>query len=192
MIQQQTDTIADALFSKTQQRVLALLFVNPERSFYTNEIVRQVGSGKGAVTRELTKLLTAGLVTLSPQGNQQHYQANTNSPVFSELHSIAIKTFGVVNTIKSALEPLLSMIEFACIYGSIAKGEAHASSDIDLLVISDDLGYMQIQELLQSAETTLDRPINTTLLTFEEFNQKGNSSFLKRVMDQPKLIIKDW
>lgn len=191
-IAHQSDRIADALFSKTQQRVLGLLFTNPESSYYTNEIVRYAGGGKGAVTRELSKLIMAGLVTMEPHGNQHHYQANTKSPIFEELHGIAIKTFGLVDIVREVLADAFSEMEFACIYGSMAKGDADAVSDVDLLIVSNSLGFMQIQDMLQSAEATLRRPINLTLYTFDEFDQKQNSSFLKRVMSDQKLIIKDW
>jgi len=85
---------SDALFSSTQRRVLALLFGNSDRSFYANEIVRAVGAGVGAVQRELQSLTGAGLVTVSRLGNQKHYRANRDSPIFDELRSIVAKVIG--------------------------------------------------------------------------------------------------
>jgi predicted nucleotidyltransferase len=85
---------SDALFSKTQRRVLGLLFGNPDRSFYANEVVRFTRGGVGAVQRELEGLAAAGLVTVSRLGNQKHYRANPESPIFHELRSIVSKLLG--------------------------------------------------------------------------------------------------
>src|SRR5213080_81472 len=84
--------IADALFTKVQQRVLGILFGNPGRSFYANEVIALAGSGTGAVQRELTRLEAAGLLTVTRLGNQKHYRANTATPVFEELRGLVLKT----------------------------------------------------------------------------------------------------
>ena len=78
-------TAADALFPKVRQRVLAALFVSPDRSFYANAIIALAQSGTGAVQRELASLVDAGLVSVRKQGNQGHSQADASAPVFSEL-----------------------------------------------------------------------------------------------------------
>ena len=77
--------IADALFSSTQQRVLAYLFGQPNRSFFADELIGLTGSGSGAVQRELKPLAESGLVTVVRIGNQKHYQADVHSPIYSEL-----------------------------------------------------------------------------------------------------------
>ncbi len=84
-------SLADALFTATQQRVLALLFGEPDRSFYTSELIARIGAGSGAVQRELKRLAESGLVTVKRIGNRKHYQANPDSPVFEELCSITRK-----------------------------------------------------------------------------------------------------
>ncbi len=84
-------SLADALFTGTQQRVLGLLFGQPTRSFYANELIGLAGAGSGAVQRELARLTQSGLLTVRPVGNQKHYQANPDSPLFAELCSIAQK-----------------------------------------------------------------------------------------------------
>ena len=187
--------IGDALFTKTQQRVLGLLFGQPEQSYYLNEIVRLAAIGKGTVKRELEKLCSAGLLTVTRQGNQNHYQANSKSPIFKELISLTLKTFGVADCIKAALVPVLAEIETAFIYGSIAKGTEHAQSDIDLLLVGDPAGvlsYGSIMALLEPVEKQLGRSINPTIYSCEEFAKRieSNQSFVTRVMDQPKLWIK--
>ena len=94
-------TITSALFSKTQQRVLALFYGKSDCSFYVNEAVRFAGVGKGAVVREIQKMAEAGLLISHQQGNQRHYQANPNNPIFEELKSITLKTFGVQGVIQA-------------------------------------------------------------------------------------------
>jgi len=179
------------LFTKTQQRVLGLLYGRPEQSFYLNEIVRLAEVGKGSVRRELEKLCRVGLLTMTRQGNQNHYQANSANPIFSELKAITQKTFGIVDVLKSALSPLLTRLDHAFIYGSVAKGSEHANSDIDLMLVGDELSYGVVMELLGPAEQRLGRTINPTLYSLQEFTdrRKNNQHFVTRVMVQPKLWI---
>jgi len=186
-------SIGDALFTKTQQRVLALLYGKPDQSVYLNEIVRLAGVGKGAVSRELAKLVNAGLLTVSKQGNQRHYQANADNTIYSELKQIVQKSFGVVDVVKASLSPLFKQLELAFIYGSMAKDSAHAKSDIDLMLVGEALSYSEVMGLLDTAEQQLARTINPTLLTLVEFEKKLNDgqSFLTRVVEQPKLWIKE-
>ncbi len=185
-------SIAEALFTKTQQRVLGLLYGKPDKSFYTNEIVRMAAMGRGTVTRELEKLTSAGILISSKEGNQQHYQANPDNPIFGELVSIATKTFGVADVVRQALTPVDGKILCAFIYGSVAKGEATFKSDIDLLVISDKLAYADLMECLVDAEKTLSRPINPSVYELEQFNQKWqeDNAFISKVMEQPKIWLK--
>lgn len=187
-----TTSIADALFTKTQQRVLATLFGKPDQSFYLNEIVRLANIGKGTVKRELERMTAAGLLTIKRIGNQNHYQANPDSPIYSEFLGITRKTFGIADVIKTALLPLDAQIEQAFIYGSVAKEQDTASSDIDLMVISDTLPYATLMTALIEAEPTVGRPINPTIYTAQQIRDKlhGNNAFITRVLAQPKLWIK--
>ncbi|MBL4872510.1 MAG: transcriptional regulator [Gammaproteobacteria bacterium] len=188
----ETTTIGDALFTKTQQRVLGLLYGKSDQSFYLNEIVRLAGMGKGSVNRELLKLVNAGLLTVAKQGNQSHYQANASNPIFSELKQIVQKSFGIVDVLKSSLSTLLPQLNMAFIYGSIAKESEHAGSDIDVMLVGENLSYSGVMGLLDNAEQQLARTINPTLFTPEEFEKRitAGQSFLTRVMEQPKLWLK--
>jgi len=185
-------SIGDALFTKTQQRVLGVLYGKPDQSYYLNELVRLAGVGKGSVTRELAKLTDAGLLTVTRQGNQNHYQANPENPIFAELKLIIQKTFGVLDMVKFVLEQLLPKLKMAFIYGSIAKGSENANSDIDVMLVGDELSYSEVMELLDSVEEQLGRTTNPTLLTPLEFQHRvdTNQSFLTRVLEQPKLWLK--
>ncbi|WP_298451008.1 nucleotidyltransferase domain-containing protein [uncultured Marinobacter sp.] len=183
--------IGDALFTKTQQRVLTLLYGQPDQSLYLNELVRLAQVGRGSVARELTKLTDSGLVVMTRQGNQNHYQANRDNPIFHELIHIVQKTFGVSEILTNALLPVADSFEQAFIYGSVAKGEAHAGSDIDLMLVGHDLSYSDIMELLAPAEQQLQRTINPTLYSPDEFEKRiaDNQSFVTRVMEQPRLEL---
>lgn len=185
-------SISDALFTKTRQRVLGLLYGTPDKSFYTNEIVRWADMGRGTVRRDLDRLVSAGLLRVSSAGNQRHYQANADNPVYAELLGIVRKTFGVADVIREALKPLDNKIEFAFVYGSMAKGEDNAESDIDLMVVTDTLSYADLMAVLVEVESTLSRTVNPSVYSQEVFNERLNSknAFISRVMEQPKIWIK--
>src|SRR5262245_52280294 len=155
--------LADALFARVQQRVLGVLFGNPGRSFYANEIIRLARSGTGAVQRELAQLEAAGLVTVKRVGNQKHYQANADAPVFQELRALILKTFGLADVLRAALAPLSHSIRAAFVYGSIAKRQESASSDVDLMVISDSLSYADLFTALEESSSRLGRKISPTM-----------------------------
>jgi predicted nucleotidyltransferase len=184
-------SLSTVLFSKTRQQVLALLFGQPDRSYHTNEIIRLTNSGTGAVQRELEALSTAGLITLRSIGNQKHYQANRASLLFSELRSIILKTFGLADVISKALESVDHQIQFAFIYGSIAKQEDTVNSDIDLMLISDNLTYADIFSELQKAEAQLGRAIHPTMYSPIEWLMKKDreNNFISKVSQQPKIFV---
>jgi predicted nucleotidyltransferase len=183
--------LADALFSKVQQRVLGLLFVNADRSFYTNEIVRFVDSGIGVVQRELEKLAASRLVTIKKIGNQKHFQANPDAPIFAELRGIMLKTVGLADILRLALLPLSDKIQAAFIYGSIAKGKDTAKSDIDVLIIGNELAYADVYDALSVHESTLGRPVNPSIYSMQELRRKltEDNAFVSRVLEQPKIFL---
>ncbi len=187
----QVTSIGNALFTRTQQKVLGLLFGKPDKSFYTNEIMRWVDMGRGTVSRELERLVSARILIVTKEGNQNHYQANDNSPVYKELVSIVKKSFGIADQIKERLEPLSHDIEFAFIYGSISKGTESKSSDIDLMLIGNALSYGSVMDMLMPLENSLQRTISPTIYEKDDFVAKLNegNSFIRRVMDQKKIML---
>jgi predicted nucleotidyltransferase len=183
--------IADALFTKVQQRVLGVLFGNSGRSFYANEVIALVGSGTGAVQRELARLESAGLVTVTRLGKQKHYQANAAAPVFEELRNLMLKTTGLADVLRAALAPFAAQIDAAFVYGSVAKGQDTVKSDIDLMVVSDSLTYADLFAALEDATNRLGRPVNPTVYSRQELTkriQQGNA-FATRVGAQPKMWL---
>jgi predicted nucleotidyltransferase len=183
--------LSNALFSKVQQRVLALIFGHPERSFYTSEIVRNIRSGTGAVERELSRLQRSGLVCVERIGNQKHYRANRQSPIFDELHHLVLKTVGLADPLRRALEPYAQQITVAFVYGSVAKGADTARSDIDLMVIGENLTYPDLYARLQTAEAVLKRTVNPNFLSLEDWRHKlGQANpFISKLSKQPKIFI---
>ena len=185
-------SLGDTLFSTTQQRVLGLLFSQPERTFYTKEILRRTGMGVATIKRELDRMEAAGILTMQPIGNQHHYQPDPNCPIFTELRSIVLKTFGMVDVIREGLATVDEQLLVAFIYGSIAKASDTSKSDIDLMLVGASLSYAEVMDLVQPLEQTLSRTINPTVYAEKEFESKlkNKNSFLTRVIAQPKLWIK--
>jgi predicted nucleotidyltransferase len=184
-------SLVDALFSGTQQRVLAWLFGQPERSFYATELIGLAGAGSGAVQRELARLAQSGLITARAVGNQKHYQANPAAPIYSELCGIVQKTVGLAEPLREALAPLAARIRAAFVYGSVAKREDTASSDIDLMLISDDLAYSDLYGALEAVSNRLGRTVNPTIYTPRELAKrvKRKDSFTMRVLAQSKIWL---
>ena len=184
-------SLADALFTTTQQRVLSLLFGQPSRSFFASELIKLTGSGSGAVQRELKRLVSSGLVGVTRIGKQKHYQANADSPVFEELRGLVVKSVAMVEPIRGALEPLGDRIVLALVYGSVAKGTDRAASDIDLLVIADQVTLEETYAALAPVEARLDRRINPALYTSREFNERldAGNAFLTRVLAGEHMVL---
>jgi predicted nucleotidyltransferase len=184
--------LGDALFSRTRQNVLGLLYAHPDSSFYTNEILRRTGMGVATIKRELDRMVEAGILTLTKVGNQHHYQANLKCPVYEELSSIVRKTFGVADVIRAALVPIQKQIDFAFIYGSLAKGTEISQSDIDVMIVTDTLAYVDVMSLLGEAEESLGRVVNPSIYNLEQIRNRliTKNAFISRVMEQPKLWIK--
>ncbi|MCA2989818.1 nucleotidyltransferase domain-containing protein [Gemmatimonas sp.] len=183
--------IADALFTKVQQRVLGVLFANTQRVFYLKELIQLAGVGTGAVHREIAKLTEAGIVTLVRVGNQTRYQANAACPVFEELRGLVQKTVGVADVLRGVLSKYSGDIDSAFVFGSVAAHTDSATSDIDVLVLADELAYADLYAALEPATKVLGRPVNPTLYSRQEFidRQRSGNAFVSRVMESPKLWI---
>ncbi|HUP62337.1 MAG TPA: nucleotidyltransferase domain-containing protein [Thermoanaerobaculia bacterium] len=186
-----TTSLADALFTATQQRVLAPLFAQPDRSFIQQDLIDRAGGGSGAVRRELARLVESGLVRATVVGRQKHFQANRRAPIFHELRGIVVKTVAITDPLRAALRPLAKRIELALVYGSVARGEDRAQSDIDLLVVADALMLEELFARLAPAEKKLGRAISPTLYTRADFERRrrGGNPFLKKVLSGEHLIL---
>ena len=184
-------SLSDALFTTTQQRVLACLFGEPGRSYAVNELIQTTGAGSGAVQRELARLAGSGLLVVDQVGKQKRYRANPDSPIHDELVAIVRKTFGLAMPLQQALAPLATQIEAAFVYGSVAKGSDTAASDIDVMLVSDRLAYADVMAALDPVMARLGREVKPTLYTREELRQRveAGNSFITRVMQQPRIWL---
>lgn len=183
--------LGDALFSSAQQPILACLFGRPEQWFHIKELIRLTHLGSATVQRELNRLEKGGLIETRRIANLKQVRAYVGSPIFEELRLIVVKTFGVLEVLREALSPLASEIKLAFVYGSVAQGSDRASSDVDVMVISETLSYGQIMAALESAEKQLGRAVQITQYTPEEFVERKRKKhpFLSEVLRQPKLMV---
>jgi len=179
-----------SLFGLTRQAVLALFLCHPDESFYLRQAVRCTACALGAVQRELRHLTAAGILTRTQQGNQVHFRANRQCPIFNELQSLMTKTAGAADVIRTALSPLYDRIRLGFIYGSFARGDYRADSDIDLMVIGT-ISFADIASALRPAQDKLFREINPTIYPPAEFRRKlaQKHHFLTRVLLEPKLWL---
>ncbi|RZO56391.1 MAG: ArsR family transcriptional regulator [Sandaracinaceae bacterium] len=184
-------TIADALFTATQQRVLALLYGQPERELTVSELIALASIGSGSVQRELSKLSAAGLVEARRDRGRSLYRANKQSPVFEDLRGLVVKTMGIRHQVEGALAPIADRIVLAVIFGSEAKATATASSDVDLLLVVDDLTLEEVHAALEPLERRLGRRIDPTVYTREEFTKRRQSDhpFLRKVLAGPHMVL---
>lgn len=183
--------IADALFATTQLKVLQLLFLHPDRSFFASELIALAASGSGAVQREIARLVESGLVNQTVIGRQRHYQANPDSPIFEELRSIIVKIAGIPDRLKADLQPLLNRIAFAILYGSIAKGTSKSDSDIDVLIVGDGIKLEELYSAFESTEKALRRKVHPTLYSRDEFRRrrKSKNPFLMKVLGGDTVLL---
>ncbi len=183
-------SLADALFSSTQQRVLGLLFGQPERVFTLKELITLARAGSGAVQREVARLGSSGLVTVTTESGRKRLQANADSPIFRELESIVAKTTGVAMHLRKSLERNVA-VRFAVLFGSVAQLRDTARSDIDVLIVSDDLNQEDAFTLFNPAEEKLGRKINPTIYTPEEFvrRRRDGNRFLGKILSGPHTVL---
>ncbi len=182
--------LGDVLFGRNRGRVLGLLFGNSDQSYYLRQIAAAVGTKPGTIAPELALLSDLGLLVSTRVGNQVFYRANQENPIFPDLKTLVAKTVGVFQLLRSALEPLSNRIQLAFVYGSLAKREETAQSDVDLMVVGD----VELEDVLaqiQAVEKQIQRPINPTVYSSEEFKAKltSGSHFVSSVLRGPKVFI---
>ncbi len=183
-------TYPSALFGRTRTALLALIFGHDDESFYLRQLIRAVGAGHGALQREIKHLTDMGLILRRTQGNQVLYRANAQSPIFAEIKSLITKTVGFHDAIRAALAPLGGEIQIAFIYGSVARQQERAGSDVDLMVLGD-VSFSEVVCALGPAQKILGREINPNVFPVPEFRSKlaAGNHFLRSVMKEKKLFV---
>jgi len=181
----------EALFGGYHRRILALLLMHPDQSYHVREIARMTEVPAGSLHRELKLFSESGILLREPAGNQVRYRANRECPIFPELAGILRKTVGLADVLREALAPLTKCIQAAFVYGSIAKGTATAGSDVDVMIISDDITYPDVMQVLTKVEGKIGRTINPTVYGSAEWRRKAaeHGGFLQRVMEQPRIYL---
>lgn len=184
-------TVAYVLFGKVRGAILALLYEHPHQSFYYRQLTRELKDlSVGTVQRELDTLSQLGLIERSVLGKQVFYRANRSHPVFPELRALVAKTIGKIPMLRSALAPLTDRISVAFVYGSIARGEERAESDIDLLIVGK-VALENVIARLGDIEGALRRAVNPTVYSPAEFRSKlaSGNHFLISVVRGDKIFL---
>jgi uncharacterized protein len=181
---------SEVLFGQIRSGTLALLYGRPDQSFYLRQIARHLGASTGAVQRDITQLCKAGLINRIPLGSQVFYQANSNSPVFTEMRGLVTKTMGVHHTLLSLLTPYARKIKVAFVYGSVARQEETAQSDVDLMIVGD-VTLEGLMPTFEKAQEMVGREVNPTVYSPREFRSKTDEGnhFLRSVLKDKKLFL---
>ncbi|MEI9979983.1 MAG: helix-turn-helix domain-containing protein [Edaphobacter sp.] len=180
-----------ALFSPTRQAVLAAIFLRPEKSWYLSELATHLGTRPSSLQRDVDSLVRVGILEKRLDGRRSYIKANPDSPIFPELHSLIEKTSGIVPMLQSAIAKLGKKVQLAFVYGSVARGEESAKSDVDLMLIGT-VSTMEMVPVLRQLESTVGREINPTIFTENDFkkNIAHDNHFLLTVMRGAKILLK--
>ena len=180
----------ELLFGAYRRRVLSLLLLRPDESFYVREIGRLTGVSAGSLHRELKALTQAGLLVRAASGNQVRYQANRDCAIFQELAGIFRKTAGLADVLRELLSPRADDIVFAVVFGSVARGTQKSTSDVDLLVVGS-VSFEDVVGASHLARERLGREVNPVVMSKAEFRAKrrARDRFISRVLNEPKLFV---
>jgi predicted nucleotidyltransferase len=178
------------LGSRLRAKVLGWLFSHPDERYFVRQLTALVKEDSTNVSRELARLEKTGILVKNTEGKQKYYQANRQSPIFNELHGLILKTVGVADIIKKALEPRIADIRLAFIFGSVAKRAEDRFSDIDLLVVGD-ITFGEVVDLILTAEGALNRELNPVVYTLAEFNKRlsENHYFIRDILSGDKIFV---
>jgi predicted nucleotidyltransferase len=178
----------DFLMPQGMQRVLGRLILHPERSYSLSDLIRAAGGGRGGTQRVVETLHSAGIVTDRRVGNQRLFTVNTAHPLYPELRSMVMKTFGLADRLREALRPMADQIERAFVFGSVASGTERATSDIDLLVVGD-VDLFEISPFLTDAEKDLGRPIHLSLVGLDEWKHRQQDAVGRAIVSGPTITV---
>ena len=183
-------SVLDALFPKSRQAVLATLLMDPAREWYLSDLARHLGVSPSSLQRELARLVAAGILRRRTDGNRIYYRAEIESPVFRDLRGLLLRTAGLRDVLAESLMRFRNRVDVAFIYGSVARGDEHAASDVDLMIVGD-IGLSELVPALKKAEDRLLRPVNPSIYTASELTEKlrAGHHFLRTVMGGAKLFI---
>jgi predicted nucleotidyltransferase len=179
---------AELLSSRARAEIFRLLFNGTGDELHVREIERRSGLNDSTLRQELRKLVRLDLVQSRRDSNRVYYRAKTESPLYPEIRNLVLKTSGLSDVLKSVLTD--KRIRVAFVFGSIARGEEKAGSDVDLMVIGQ-LGLRDLSRLLSGIEEKIGREVNPHVLREEEFRKRirAKEHFVSSVMETPKIFI---
>jgi uncharacterized protein len=176
-----------ALFaSATLADLLRLFMLEPEREFYQRELQRLTGAHLRQLQRDLERLLNSGLVAERTHGNRVYYRAVTAHPAFPDLRAVVVKTLGVGDVLREAFAPLGTTVSLAFVFGSIARGDDTAASDVDLFIVGS-VSRRDVTAALAPAAVTMGRELNPVIMAPEEFTarRRAGDHFVTSVIQGP-------
>lgn len=175
--------------SKARESLFRLYFTNPDKAYYLRELERKINTPVSIIRKELTTLKKEGLFISYRRGNLRYYKLNKDYPLYAELKNIVSKTVGAVGLLKRSLSSIKN-IDIAFIYGSYAQKKEKATSDIDLFVVGQ-IDENKLIEKINTLERKLNREINYSLYSKEEFKNKKSKSdpFIKDVLKKKKISL---
>ena len=178
------------LGSRLRAKVLGWLFSHPDERYFVRQLTALLKEDSTNVSRELARLEKVGILVSFTEGRQKYYQANRQSPIFNELHGLMLKTAGVADIIKKALEPRVADIALAFIFGSVARRAEDRLSDIDLLVVGD-ISFGEVVDLVSTAEEALSRELNPVVYRLTEFNKRVSEDhyFVRDILSGDKIFV---
>jgi uncharacterized protein len=180
----------DALLGANRQKLLAETLGHPERWWYLHELARTLKLRPSSIQRDLATLTAAGILSRRRNGNRVYFKADETCTIFPELRQLLLKTIGLVDVVRQALQSLSSKTDLAFVYGSIAASEERSSSDVDLMIIGQ-ARLAEVASALRGVERQLGRSVNPTVYTPKEFAAKikQRNHFLTNVLGGKKLFI---
>ena len=183
-------SVLDALFPRTRRAILTATLLHPGREWYLSDLARHIGVSPSSLQRELAGLVNAEILRRRVDGNRVYYRAEAENPIFGDLRGLLLRTAGLKDVLAECLADFRSRIDVAFVYGSVARGDESASSDVDLMVIGD-VGLSELAPALKDAEARLLRPVNPSVYGAEEVVKKlrAGHHFLGSVMGGAKLFI---
>lgn len=186
-----TPKLVDSLFPKTRQAIIASLVLQPEKWWYISDLAKHIGTSPSSLQRELAALNASGILERRVDGKRVYFRPDKNCPILSELQGIFLKTSGLVDVLEKALKGFSKEIEFAFVFGSIARGQELSESDVDLMIV----GALKLAELapkLRAVEKKLMREVNPVIYSLKEFRKRVGEKdhFLTTVIKEKKLFLK--
>lgn len=183
------DSTLAALLSSTRQGILTSLFLRPEKEWYLSELAASLGTGPSSLQREIDALVQVGILAKRVDGRRSYVKANEGSPVFPELRGLIEKTSGIVPMLREAIKRTKGL-KISFIYGSLARGEEGAESDVDVMLLGN-VSTMELSPKLRAVEVAVGRQINPTVFSLDEFSRKvaEKNHFLRTVLGNKKTML---